>query len=138
MANNGFMSRRFYATFGVTQDSNLGPLLFIVFVNGGTEIIDVPSLMYADDMKLFYKIKSSDDCNRLLLYVLGVNRILFASWGPTLWENHINRVIAESYSMFGFIIRYGRNFTGVSTLKLLYNCFVRSRMCLYAMVSKYC
>ena len=69
-------SEPFRAYSGVPQGSHLGPLLFLLFVN------DIPShinnchvLLYADDVKLFYVIKSISDCDTLL-----VNIDAFCHW----------------------------------------------------------
>lgn len=64
VAYNAFTSGRLYATSGVPQGSNLGPLLFILFVNDLIEIIDVSCLTYADDMKLLSKIENVNSCIR--------------------------------------------------------------------------
>lgn len=50
---------------GVPQGSVLGPLLFNLFVNDITEVIDVPHLLYADDLKIFLKIENLEDCAQL-------------------------------------------------------------------------
>ena len=44
---------------GVVQGSVLGPLLFILFINDITEILDVPAncQLYADDIKLYSRIE---------------------------------------------------------------------------------
>ncbi|GJQ87098.1 hypothetical protein Trydic_g23949 [Trypoxylus dichotomus] len=56
----GFESDYFAPSSGVPQGSNLGPLLFLIY------IYDLcPKLLYADDLKLYSTINNSQDCNHL-------------------------------------------------------------------------
>lgn len=58
----GFSSKLYIAKSGVPQGSNLGPLLFSIFFNGLTTIIDSPHLLFADDLKIYIKIDSIQGC----------------------------------------------------------------------------
>lgn len=58
----GYKSNVFYPTSGVPQGSNLGPLLFLIFINDVVNCLHCETLLFADDMKLFYRIDSYDDC----------------------------------------------------------------------------
>ena len=53
-----------YSTYsGVPQGSNLGPLLFLLFMNDiGEEFRSSQFLLYADDLKVFMSIRNSEDC----------------------------------------------------------------------------
>lgn len=60
---NGVFSMIFGISSGVPQGTHIGPILFIIFVN---DIIDIfkssLALLFADDLKLYLKIKDLMDC----------------------------------------------------------------------------
>ena len=60
----GARSRLVSVTSGVPQGSILGPLLFNIFVNNIAHDLDpgIQYLLYADDLKLFSRISSYNDC----------------------------------------------------------------------------
>lgn len=62
---DGLQSIEYVATSGVPQGSNLGPLLFNVFINDITDVIDTKCLLFADDLKIFSKVRNTEDCQRL-------------------------------------------------------------------------
>ena len=56
------MSKEYTATSGVPQGSNLGPLLFLLFINDLSLVINSEKLFFADDLKIFLPINCYDDC----------------------------------------------------------------------------
>ena len=62
---NGERSAWHNVTSGIPQDSVLGPLLFVIFINDLAETVNSDPYLFADDTKIFKMIKSSDDSTRL-------------------------------------------------------------------------
>lgn len=63
---SGFKSHVFDVSSGVPQGSHLGPLLFILFINDVCSAVKFSRcLLYADDLKLFHTIRSSQDAANL-------------------------------------------------------------------------
>lgn len=84
-------------TSGVPQGSYLGPLLFIMFMNDiGSCMNQVNHLLYADDIKLFLKIETPNDCQVLQNALNNV-----CNWC------HINCMKINSNK--SFIMSYSRN-----------------------------
>lgn len=62
VSRNNFKSKTYSANSGIPQGSNLGPLLFNIFINDVTEKIAYSKIiLYADDLKLFKQIDSVQD-----------------------------------------------------------------------------
>lgn len=57
----GFSSESFTATSGVPQGSHLGPLIFLLYFNDVNTVIKGPRLSYADDLKLFLRVRTIAD-----------------------------------------------------------------------------
>lgn len=72
---NGHKSTCFIAKSGVPQGSNLGPLLFLLFINDICVDLNCEVLMFADDLKIFRSVNSSNDC-----LVLQTNINTIVSW----------------------------------------------------------
>ena len=61
----GHSSSEIIAPSGVPQGFILGPLLFNSFINQISKDLDVHSLLYCDDKKIYYRIDTINDCIRL-------------------------------------------------------------------------
>ena len=63
---NNFESNLYFTRSGVSQGSNLGPLLFTILVNGlGRVVRETRCLMFADDLKLYTVVSRVADCRGL-------------------------------------------------------------------------
>jgi hypothetical protein len=61
------LSTIYSANSGVPQGSNLGPLLFIIYINELIEDISCDVAVYADDIKIYCKIESKQDHQKIQL-----------------------------------------------------------------------
>ena len=59
---NGVLSSWVQVFSGVPQGSILGPSLFSLYVNELPSLVSSQLLMFADDIKLYRTIRSSEDC----------------------------------------------------------------------------
>ena len=72
-----FISKSFFPSSGVPQGSNLGPLLFLLFINDLADVAGCKKLMFADDFQLYTEIESIEEpsCNFAYIFcILGVNK----------------------------------------------------------------
>ena len=62
----GYLSEKIDVTSGVSQGSHCGPILFNIFINDIKHVIEFSQfLFYADDIKVFMRIKSVLDATKL-------------------------------------------------------------------------
>ena len=85
---NGKASEWIEVESGVPQGSMLGPLLFIIFINGIDEGILSDILKFADDTKIFGKAGTSESVNKLRadLQVLWKWTVKWQILGRIIWK----------------------------------------------------
>lgn len=71
---NGHKSQPFRAVSGVPQGSNLGPLMFLLFINDLVQQIECNKCIFADDLKIFTAIRSETDCINLQTELTTIER----------------------------------------------------------------
>ena len=52
-------------TSGIPQDSLLGPILFIIYINNLPEAVESMVHTFADDTKIYRQIATKNDCDEL-------------------------------------------------------------------------
>ncbi|CAA9995509.1 unnamed protein product, partial [Nesidiocoris tenuis] len=63
----GYYSRPFATTSGTPQGSHIGPLIFLIYINGINSVFEgrVRFLLFADDVKMFVEVDDPNDCVEL-------------------------------------------------------------------------
>lgn len=61
----GSQSSEFQASSGIPQGSHLGPIIFLLYFNDVNHVLKGPRLSFADDLKLFLRIRSMSDAIQL-------------------------------------------------------------------------
>ncbi|CAA9997447.1 unnamed protein product [Nesidiocoris tenuis] len=62
----GALSAPFLTSSGVPQGSHIGPLLFLLVIDSVVEMFKgLPVLLFADDLKVFFRVGSARDCRRI-------------------------------------------------------------------------
>ncbi|KAF0752147.1 putative RNA-directed DNA polymerase, partial [Aphis craccivora] len=143
---NSTSSDRFTLFSGVPKGAVLSPLLFALFINSANSVLQHAKLLiFADDMKIFFRIKSISDChllqydlhriNAVVVHIYTVNNTALTTCnnyvkdlGFTLTRNlcpnmHIQIICCKVLKLLGFINRVSSDFHLLSLLKTLF-CFL--------------
>ena len=112
---NSVLSSWLQVTSGVPQGSVLGPLLFALYINELPSLVSSQLLMFADDIKLYRRIRSPIDCRilqtdiNILLdwsnhWLLSFNtsecKVLHIGNTPYIGNNHLNGTQLELLNDF--------------------------------------
>ena len=62
---NGAHSSWKYVTTGIPQGSVLGPVLFLVFINDLSDVIEVLIKLFADDAKIYAVVSNQADNDKV-------------------------------------------------------------------------
>lgn len=70
----GWKSQAFAVASDIPQGSHLGPLLFLLFFDDVTRVIKSSKyLLYADDLKIYRRVRSLNDCLALQSDISALN-----------------------------------------------------------------
>src|SRR3978361_2380636 len=86
---------------GVPQGSNLGPLLFLMYINDISEEIGVEFCLFADDLKVYKPIKSVEDCCQMQQTLNNLHR-----WCE---QNKLRFNISKCFAMTVSLKKLGRH-----------------------------
>jgi len=99
---NGYKSLPFKASSGVPPGSNLGPLLFLIFINDIVESIEVEHQIYADDLRLYVTVEDPGDCLKLQRSLNGVSEWRIANRLPLNAAKCSVMTITRKHSSFSY------------------------------------
>ena len=85
---------------GVPQDSVLGPVLFIIYVNDLPEVVQSKLWMFADDTKIYHTISSNEDSTLLRSDLHSIMR-----WCST-WLMNLNYDKCKCMSFGNIIVHF--------------------------------
>lgn len=112
----GWKSESFAVTSGIPQGSHLGPLLFLIFFNDVTRVIKTSKCsLYADDLKVYHRIKSVGDC---LAMQRDLDALHLWSLNNSLMLN-IGKCNVMSFFRKRNPIRFGYTFGGVELKRII-------------------
>ena len=77
MRVNGEHSKSAPVISGVPQESILGPVLFLIFINDLPHHVNSLVYLFADDTKIVHQVCSADDVRQLQENLLAFNLVLF-------------------------------------------------------------
>lgn len=104
-------SHRYEIASGVPQGSHLGPLIFILFINDLSTLLQSDHLFYADDLKLYRSIQASSDCgvlqadiNTLLCWCSRNGMLVNKSKCKVISFHRTHSPIVQDYLMEGFAL----------------------------------
>lgn len=105
-------SNEFLASSGIPQGSHLGPLIFLLYFNDVNHVLRGPRLSFADDLKIFLKIRSIDDAT-----ILQQDLNTFSDWCTlnrmvvnadkcsVISFSRIRQPVVSSYNLRGTVIQ---------------------------------
>ncbi|XP_063915696.1 uncharacterized protein LOC135131778 [Zophobas morio] len=116
-----FYSEIYSPTSGVPQGSNLGPLLFLLFINDIVEHISSEKLLFADDLKLFFEINTIDDFSYTkkqepIIFNYNIDAVTlnrgekYKDLGITfdsrlMFNDHMTEIVSKAYRIIIIIIK---------------------------------
>ncbi|MDD9361520.1 MAG: reverse transcriptase domain-containing protein, partial [Anaplasma sp.] len=112
------LSDPFLATSGVPQGSNLGPLLFLIFVNDLTLYVKYSKmLLFADDLKLYRLTNTVEDCVLLQSDVCSIS--LWCLTNGLVLNESKTQVISLSRKREVLQFRYALDSTVITRVSLI-------------------